>query len=56
VGPGTSLDAMPVAIETESSRHLQGTTISIKTRFCFRFPNLFAICIHIFKYNQQIVC
>jgi hypothetical protein len=24
--------------------------------FFFRFPNLFAISIHIFKYNQQIVC
>jgi hypothetical protein len=24
--------------------------------FFLRFPNLFAICIHTFKYNQQIVC
>jgi hypothetical protein len=24
--------------------------------FFFRFPNLFAICIDTFKYNQQIVC
>jgi hypothetical protein len=24
--------------------------------FFFRFPNLFAICIHTFKYNRQIVC
>jgi hypothetical protein len=24
--------------------------------FVFRFPNLFSICIHTFKYNQQIVC
>jgi hypothetical protein len=24
--------------------------------FSFRFPNLFAICIHTFRYNQQIVC
>jgi hypothetical protein len=24
--------------------------------FFVRFPNLFAICIHTFKYNQQIVC
>jgi hypothetical protein len=24
--------------------------------FLFRFPTLFAICIHTFKFNQQIVC
>jgi hypothetical protein len=24
--------------------------------FFFRFPNLFAICMHTFKYYQQIVC
>jgi hypothetical protein len=24
--------------------------------FFFRFPNVFAICIHTFKCNQQIVC
>jgi hypothetical protein len=24
--------------------------------FFFRFPNLFAVCIDTFKYNQQMVC
>jgi hypothetical protein len=32
------------------------TILSWKQSFFFKFPNLFAICIHNIKYNQQIVC
>jgi hypothetical protein len=41
--------------ETESTESTYCTSPGWWNIFFFRFPNLFAICIHTFKYNQQIV-
>jgi hypothetical protein len=41
--------------ETRPERRIAHGRESYKNGF-FLFPNLFAICINTFKYNQQIVC